>query len=379
MAESPHSNDHISSDPVRITNAISCLLHVPVRPLRVDSQSTLDAWDVLAVKLTTDTGIEGWGYQTGFGPVMTALKSFMDNVILPQLPGLDIRMHKAWWRDLFLYRHHTGLNGPAFQGVSAPEIAAWDVLAKSAGLPLWSLIGGSCRSSIMCYDTNAGWLGYPIDELVENVRRSVDDGFRGVKVKIGLPDFSEDIRRLEAVRDAIGGSIIMATDVNNRWDLQTALACAPVLADYDVAWLEEPLYPFDIAGHAELGTSIETPLLHGENIYDHLMFRDMLEAGAMDIAQPSDMKLGGISRWLEVASYAGNCGKRVVPAGWTMMQIDQHLAAVTPHCWMVEWIPWIRDIFCEPVQFENGDIIISSLPGAGTEIKESAIKKYSLS
>ena len=372
-------NCNVNTDktiPLKIKEVQSYLLRVPVRPLQVDSQSMLESWDVLAVKLTTEPGVEGWGYQTGFGPAMIALKSFIDNVITPDLIGLDVSMHQEWWRDIFLLRHHTGLNGPSFQGVSAPEVAAWDAMAKSLEVPLWMLLGGRCQSSIPIYDTNAGWLGYPTDELIDNVKRSVDNGFRGVKVKIGSPDFNDDIRRLEAVRSAVGPDIIVATDVNNRWDLQTALKCSPKLADFDAAWLEEPLYPFDVEGHAELGAAIETPLLHGENIYDPLMFRDMIEAGAMDIAQPSDMKLGGLSRWLEVAQFAGTMGKRVVPAGWTMMQIDQHLAAATHHCWMVEWIPWISDIFCEPVQIDDGCIIVSETPGASTKIKAEALEKY---
>ena len=362
--------------PLCIKEAQSYHLRIPVRPLRVDSQSTLEAWDVIAVKLVTFSGIIGWGYQTGFGAVMAVLKRFIDDVILPDIIGLDVRLHKKWWRELFLLRHHTGLNGPAIQGVSAPEVAAWDCVARSAGLPLRDLAGGCYHNKILCYNTNVGWLGYTRDELVDNVRKAVDSGFRGVKVKIGSPDFRDDIERLESVRKAVGDEIAIATDVNNRWDLQTALQCAPILADYDIAWLEEPLYPFDVQGHAELATAIETPLLHGENIYDPLMFRDMLDAGAMGIAQPSDMKLSGISRWLDVASLAESAGRRVVPAGWTMMQIDQHLASATPNCWMIEWIPWIRDIFQEPVHFEDGYIIVSESPGAGTAIKPEFLEKY---
>jgi len=379
MTEKAHSKALSGAEPLRIAEAQSFLLRVPVRAFRVDSQSTLEAWDVLVVRLVADSGLEGWGYQCGFGPAMSALKVFVDEAILPELIGQDARMHKKWWSELYLLRHHIGLNGPAVQGVSAPEVAAWDLMAKAAGLPLWMLLGGGCRRRVLCYDTNCGWLGYSLDELVDNMRRSVEKGFRGVKVKIGAEDFGEDLRRLEAVRKAVGDKVTVATDVNNRWDVQIALKCAPVLADFDVAWLEEPLYPFDVRGHAELGAAINIPLLHGENLYDPLMFRDMLDAGAMDIAQPSDMKLGGISRWLGVAALAGTAGKRVVPAGWTMMQIDQHLAAATPHCWMVEWIPWIRDIFQEPVQFENGTIVVSNTPGASTAIKPEALERYAVS
>ncbi|MFQ6040105.1 MAG: mandelate racemase/muconate lactonizing enzyme family protein [Candidatus Poribacteria bacterium] len=378
MKEKKFSENLIRTEPLRITEVQSFLLRVPVRPLKVDSQSTLTAWDVLAVRLTTDSGVEGWGYQCGFGAAMAALKVFVDETLLPQIIGQDARMHKQWWSELYLLRHHTGLNGPAVQGVSAPEVAAWDVMAKAGDLPLWMLLSGSCRSRMPCYDTNCGWLGYSLDELIDNVKRSVDEGFLAVKVKIGSEDFNEDLRRLEAVRQAVGDEVQIAADVNNRWDLQTALKCAPALADFDIAWLEEPLYPFDVRGHAELAAAIDTPLLHGENIYEPLMFRDMIDAGAIDIVQPSNMKLSGVSPWLEVASLAKTSGKRIVPAGWTMMQIDQHLAAATPHCWMVEWIPWILEIFQEPVQFEDGDIIISDTPGAGTTIKPEALERYAV-
>ena len=367
--------DHFS---LTIQKTESYHLRVPVGPLQHDSQSKLNAWHVVAVCLTAENGLIGWGYQTGFGPVMHALKIFLDREILPALIGLDVFQHKYWWSELYLYRHHMGLNGPAFQGVSAPEVAAWDLTAKALEVPLWKLLGGRCRDRILCYNTNIGWLGYSLENLVENVKGALDQGFQGIKVKIGLDDFNEDVRRLEAVRQVGGDSLLIATDVNNKWDLQKALKCAPALEDLDIAWLEEPIYMFDVKGHALLAERINTPLLHGECILEPLMFRDMLDADAMDIVQPSEMKLGGISRWLEVAALARMAGKRLVPAGWSMMQIDQHLAAATPHCWMVEWIPWLLDIFQHPVHFRDGEIIVSDEPGAGTEIKLEALQQFVL-
>ena len=365
-------------EPLNIVKAESFLLRVPVLPLRVDSQSTLDAWDVFAAKLETDSGLVGWGYQCGFGPAMVALKTLTDTALLPELVGKDARAHREWWEDLYLERHHIGLNGPSIQGVSAPEVAAWDLVAKAAGKPLCALFGNESKKRVSCYNTNCGWLGYPTDELLDRVKRAVQEGFSLVKVKIGSEDHVYDMRRLEAVRNVIGDETGIAVDVNNKWDLSRALERAPALADLDIAWLEEPLHPFDVRGHAELAKAIDTPLLHGENIYEPLMFRDMLEAGAIEIVQPSDMKLGGLSRWREVAELAGSAGKRVVPAGWTMMQIDQHLAAATPHCWLVEWIPWIRDIFEEPIRCEDGDIVVSGTPGASTTIKSEALEQYAI-
>ena len=108
------------------------------------------------------------------------------------------------------------------------------------------------------------------------------------------------------------------------------------------------------------------------------MIRDMLEADALGLVQPSDMKLGGISRWMDVAEIARIAHRRVVPAGWTMLQIDQHLAAATPHCWMVESIPWIREIFQEPARLEDGYVVLSDTPGANTAIKPEFIAQYAI-
>ena len=113
--------ESVDAEPLRITAARSYLLRVPVPALRVDAQSTLDAWDVLAVELVTESGLSGWGYQCGFGPAMAALQHFVDGAILPDLAGRDARQHRDWWSELYLLRHHTGLNGPAIQGLSAPE------------------------------------------------------------------------------------------------------------------------------------------------------------------------------------------------------------------------------------------------------------------
>jgi len=363
---------------LEIVQARSYLLEVPVPVLRIDSQSDIAAWNVLAVELVSRSGIHGWGYQCGFGPVMRATRVLLDQGILPRLVGLDARSHRTWWRQVQMERHHLGLSGPAMQGVSAPEVAAWDMMSKAAGLPLWALLGGRVRDRVPCYNTNVGWLGFTRQELLDNVHAAVDAGFVGVKIKIGLDDFGDDMSRLEIVRASVGDDLLIAVDVNNRWDLHKALVCAPYLIDVDSAWLEEPLHPFDVAGHAELAAAIETPLLHGENIYDPLMFRDMLNAGALDIPQPSEMKLGGISRWLEVATMARIAGRRIVPAGWTMMQTDQHLAAVTPHCWMIEYIPWILDIFEEPARFEDGVIVVPDTPGASTTIKQEALERYAV-
>ena len=366
----------IDSDELEIVSAQSYLLKIPNTLQNMDSRSTLKTWDTLAVKLTTRSGLQGWGFQCGFGRIMEWLRGFLDTDIFPQIIGQNASNHRQWWHDIYLDRLHTGIYGPVLQAVSAPEVAAWDLVARFLKLPLWKLLGQESSDRLLCYDTGCGFFGFSQAELVDQVTRSVDQGYRAVKIKIGRDDFAEDMKRLKTVRQAVGDEVIIATDVNNNWNIQKALRCAPELAEINIAWLEEPIYPFDISGHAEICAAITTPVLHGESICEPFMFRDMLAADAMDIVQPCDMKLGGISRWLEVAQMARNAGKRIVPAGWTIMQIYQHLAAATPDCWMVDIFGACNHIFQEPICIKDGEIHVSQSPGAGTAIRDDALEKY---
>jgi L-alanine-DL-glutamate epimerase-like enolase superfamily enzyme len=366
----------IDSDELAIIKAESYLLKVPSQQKIMDSRISIETWDILAVKLTTRSGLQGWGYQCGFGRIMEILRDFIDTALFPQIMGQNASNHKQWWHDIYLNWFHTGIHGPVLQGISAPEVAAWDLVARFLEQPLWKLLGEKSPDRVLCYDTNCGFFGYSRDKLVDHVKRSVDQGYRAIKVKIGQDDFALDMKRLKSVRKAVGDEVIIATDVNCKWDIQKALQCAPELAEMGIAWLEEPIYAFDIRGHAELCAAISTPVLHGESICEPFMFRDMLAADAMDIVQPSEMKLGGISRWLEVVNMAKTHGKQVVPAGWTIMQIDQHLAAATGHCWMVEVFGDYNHIFQEPVCIQDGEIHVSNSPGAGTALCDDALEKY---
>ena len=241
---------------------------------------------------------------------------------------------------------------------------------------LWSLLGGEQGRRVPCYDTNCGWLGYTLEELLDNVSRSIDQGFRGVKVKIGV-DFEEDLRRLSAVRARLGddSSPPMPTTAgicrrpcggHHRWSSSTSPGwrslCIPSTFAATPNWLQRS----------------RPRCCTVKKLYEPLMIRDMLEADALGLVQPSDMKLGGISRWMDVAEIARIDHRRVVPAGWTMLQIDQHLAAATPHYWMVESIPWIREIFQEPARLEDGYVVPSDTPGANTAIKPEFIAQYAI-
>jgi len=283
------------------------------------------------------------------------------------------------WQEVYLDRFFTGITGVAVQGVAAIEIALWDIIAKSCGQPLWRLLGGYRDTPIPAYNTDGGWLGYTEAELVANAEASRQAGFCGFKMKIGKPDLAEDVSRVAAVRKALGPGHPLMVDVNGRWNLVTARRAIDAIEEYGIYWFEEPVHPFDVAAHASLARATAVPLLAGETMYDLRMFRDFMVAGAMGIAQPDVLKLGGICGFMEVAALARAFGLSVVPAGHNMMQLDAHLMAAIPNGLMMEHIPWLQPVFERPVRIVDGHVLIPIEAGAGTDVHPDAIARYKVS
>jgi len=343
-----------------------------------DAMTDLTHWDVIATRVTTDDGIIGWGYNCTLAEGSAALKILIEVDLAPKLLGKDPLQVNHLWRTVYLERHFTGITGIAVQGVAAPEIALWDIIAKAAGKPLWAILGGHGVTRVPVYSTDGGWLGFSEAELVANAKAVKAAGFHGFKMKVGKPKIAEDCQRLAAVRDAVGPDYPVMIDANGRWDLAQARSAVREFAGCRPYWLEEPLHPFDVPAHAALARDTEIPILAGETLYDKRMFRDFMTAGALGIAQPDVLKLGGITCWMEVAELARSFGLSVVPAGFNLMQIDAHLMAVTPHGLMIEYIPWLAPIFERPVVIDRGHAVVPQEPGIGTDIRADAIERYGM-
>lgn len=344
----------------------------------VDAMSDVRHWDVVATRVATDRKIAGWGYNSTLGEGSRALEALIADDLAPRLLGKNPFLVKRLWQEIYFERHFTGITGVAVQGVAALEIALWDIIAKAAGQPLWRILGGYEAARIPCYSTDGGWLGFSESQLVANARQVQEDGFRGFKMKVGKPDLEEDCQRLAAVRGAVGPGYPVMIDANGRWDQASARRAIGRLAEYDPFWLEEPLHPFDVQAHAALARATPVPILAGETIYDLRMFRDFMTAGALGIAQPDVLKLGGIGGWMEAAALARAFGLPVVPAGFNLMQLDAHLMAAIPHGLMMEHIPWLGPIFENPVQVRDGHALVPREPGAGTAIRAEAIERHGM-
>jgi L-alanine-DL-glutamate epimerase-like enolase superfamily enzyme len=204
----------------------------------------------------------------------------------------------------------------------------------------------------------------------------IDDGFQGVKMKIGQKDPWADIERVEAVRKALGNKVRLMVDVNQKWDLHTAMQFGKKLEDYDVFWLEEPLHPDDIEGHVKLANTLTTPIALGEHVYTKYAFRDYIQKGGVEIVQVDVARVGGITEFLAVAALAECCNLAVSPHAGDAMQVHQHLLLSIPNALFLEYIPWVLDLFVDPVVVKDGILQPPRKPGASTEMKEEMITKY---
>ena len=168
---------------------------------------------------------------------------------------------RSLWSKLL---HHPPLQWVGRAGIShltlsAVDIALWDLKAKAAQMPLWKLLGGSGKK-IRAYNTDGGWLNWSIDQLVADAKSLVDSGYRGIKMKVGTDDIREDLHRVRAVREAIGPNIDSMADANGRWLFPDAFDFCRRVADFNLKWLEEPIWYDDVEGHRQLAGRCQVPI-----------------------------------------------------------------------------------------------------------------------
>jgi L-alanine-DL-glutamate epimerase-like enolase superfamily enzyme len=368
---------------MKVKSVNTFVLHVPVtRDQIADSTHTLSHWGVVGTTIETDTGIIGYGF-TGTHAHLPSDRLICDCIehsFAPLLMGADPLEVRHIWNKLAHYSpvQWVGRAGLTHLAVGAIDIALWDIKAKAAQQPLWKLLGGSDQKRIEGYNTDGGWLNWDTPTLVSDCKRLVhEEGYGGVKIKVGSPDPSRDLDRVEAVRKAIGPSVKLMVDANGRWDLPTGIRIGSQLKDFNVFWLEEPLWYDDVRGHAELARAISTPIALGEQLYRFDHFRDFLHAGAVHFVQADAVRLAGVTEWWATADLAWAYRLPVVAHIGDMMQLHLPLSIAHPACTMLEYIPWIRHCFVEPATVKDGYFVPPQEPGANTTITSAAMEKYS--
>jgi L-alanine-DL-glutamate epimerase-like enolase superfamily enzyme len=353
------------------------ILHVPIPRFVADSFNTAATWGLPGVIIRTDEGVTGTGYTSTLSHGDHAIADIISREYVPRLMGQDALRTQRIWDDLYWSdAHWVGRTGITHMALAAVDIALWDLKAKAFGVPLYKLIGGHKDGVVPSYNTDGGWLNFEPARLIDEMQAIVGQGFRGVKMKIGKSDPREDVRRVAAVREALGPDVDLMIDVNQRWDLATAITWARRFEDFQIGWLEEPLDPDDVAGHERLRDATSIPIALGEHVYTRAMFRDYIERGVIGYVQADCTRLGGVTEWLAVVEIAHAHHIPVIPHHADMMRVHQHLGAGHIGCPMIECIPWLQEIFVEPADIREGVFHVPDTPGASTTFDQERFNEF---
>lgn len=364
---------------MRIASVTPFIAHCPLPAGSIrDSTHRVTHWGVVGCVIRDGDGREGWGFTGTHAhlPSDRLIAACIRDCYADLLVGEDARERDRLWKKLARFPpvQWVGRSGITHLALAAVDLALWDLGAKAAGVPLWSLLGGTTSQRLEAYNTDVGWLSIPTPELVDGCRRTVEkEGFRRIKVKVGHDNPMVDLTRLEAVRRAVGPGVTMAIDGNGKWDLPTCLRFCREAEDLDIFWFEEPLWYDDVASHATLARATRIPIALGEQLYTLDAFEAFMAAGAVHYVQPDVTRLGGITEYIQVAHGALARRLPVCAHAGDMSQVHVHLAFWHPASTMLEWIPWIRDWFVEPIAVEDGDFALPRMPGAGTTMKPGAL------
>jgi D-galactarolactone cycloisomerase len=332
--------------------------------------------DTLFVRVVTDEGLEGWG--EGFGHACCpATRAVIDTQLAQAALGEDARDIRGLMARLAQCVHLFGRNGPHVYALSALDVALWDIAGKAANLPIWRLIGGAPVGTLPAY---ASLLRYsaPV-EVGKACERVLKQGYGAIKLH------EIDVPQVGAARKAAGPDVGIMLDTNCPWTVDQAIAMARRLQPYDLAWLEEPLWPpEDYAGLARVRAEGAMPISCGENAAGLFDVKAMLDMNAVDIVQPSVAKIGGITEVLKIAALAEAMGVRLVPhcayfgPGFLA---SLHLAAALAPRGPFERL--IVDLEANPYHdlfdVKDGRVSIPDGPGLGRDPDPEILRRYALS
>ncbi len=336
----------------------------------------------------------------------------------------------ATWR-LFVHDSQLRWLGPEkgvmHMAIGAVVNALWDLKAKRAGLPLWQLLARMTPEELVdlvdfryltdaltredaldilrkaepgraqreeellasgypAYTTTPGWLGYSDEKLTRLCQEAVQEGFQQIKLKVG-GDLEDDRRRLKIARETVGPDTRIAVDANQRWDVAEAISWMQQLAEYDLAWIEEPTSPDDILGHAAIARSVAPiPVATGEHVQNRVIFKQMLQADALQVLQLDAARVAGVNENLVILLLAAKFNVRVCPhaGGVGLCEAVQHLSMFdfvavsgTLEDRMIEFVDHLHEHFVTPIDVRQGRYWPPLTPGAGAEMHTASLQEYS--
>jgi len=336
------------------------------------------------VAVHTDDGLVGLGSVFSNDQLVRAALAVLEPLYRGENPLEPERVSEKLHQNTFWL----GRGGSITHTISGIDIALWDLLGQVTGQPIGRLLGGRFRERVRPY---ASILMEQPKALVHRLRAIKSTGFRAFKIgwgPFGRENSKVDEAIVSAAREAVGPDSLLMVDAGAsdafwpqgyKWALRTA----EMLADYDVAWFEEPLRPDAMNDYIELRRRSRVPIAGGEVLTRRQSFQPWLQAGAFDIVQPDVTKVGGISEERRIAWMAQENGVRFIPHGWNTaigLAADLQLASAFPDTDLVEYLngsPFVDEIALGGWQLDSdGMLPISNSPGLGVKLNFEAVAKY---
>jgi mandelate racemase len=343
---------------------------VPLKRPVKNAFGLIDAGPLVLIDVETDQGVTGRSYI--FAYTRLTLKSL---VLLIEEIGRDLVGKAIAPFDLMAAMDAKfrllGWQGLVGMAVSGLDMAFWDALGQVAGKPVVELLGGSARP-IRAYDSY-GVVDPAADERA--LRHSLEQGFRGIKIKGGDGDAANDERVVKGVRALLGPDIALMIDFNQSLDPAEATRRIARLAPYDLTWIEEPVPQENLSGHAKVRATSPTPIQAGENWWFPRGFAEAIAAEASDFIMPDLMKVGGVTGWLAVAAQAEAAS--IPMSSHLFAEASAHMLAVTPTAHWLELLDFAGAILADPVRIADGTLTARG-PGLGIGWNEAAVAKYLL-
>jgi L-fuconate dehydratase len=417
---------------------------VTVRDIRFPTSRNLDGSDAMNpdpdysaayVVLKTDRpGLEGHGltFTLGLGTELcvAAAHALAPAVIGRSLDEITADMGK-FWRSLTEFRQLRWVGpekGVLHLATAAVVNAVWDLWAKHAGKPVWRLVADLTPEEFVrlidfryitdaltpdealailranagskdvriaemehngypAYTTSAGWLGYPDDKVRRLCRAAIAEGLDYIKIKVGR-DLEDDKRRCAAVREEIGPDRHLMIDANQVWDVDQAIAWVTELAPYKPLWIEEPTSPDDVLGHAAIRKAVKplgVGVATGEMCQNRVIFKQLMQAKAIDFCQIDSCRLGGVNEILAVMLMAKKFGIPVCPhaGGVGLCEYVQHLSLIDYICIsaslehrVAEFVDHLHEHFIDPVVVKNGRYSVPTQPGYSIAMKPASLDRH---
>jgi L-alanine-DL-glutamate epimerase-like enolase superfamily enzyme len=386
---------------MRITG-IDC--HVLVQPA-YDTSAASSAQDDIVVEIQTDEGVTGIG-ESDINPWIARAcieapgTHNMGLGLREMLIGADPLEVEQLWERLYVGSAMNGRRGAVINAIGALDIALHDLRGKALGRPCHELLGGAKRDHVVPYASlqpeTSSFSEYR-DSMVDWARRAVAAGFGAVKAEVTLggpyahtglcEPWERSTEVLAATRAAIGPDVDLLVDVQYAFpDADTAIGVLADWQEFDLVFVETPLWPDDLDGYRRLATEQPIPIASGEWLTTRFEHLDLMERGGVQFVQPDVGRVGGLTEARRVCELAEERGRRIVPHLWkTAISIAAavHLAAVTPACDYVEFLPadlsasgLRQDLARQELEMVDGVIPLPTGPGLGVELDRDALDRY---